>query len=118
MESVSRNADLRGARWMIATAHGQVVTSGSVPALMEDCDMARAGYYIDIAKSVSGDLYLVSPAPIESGGEDDLIFGLTWDQIQAMQQGLDGSRRMIPASLPDDAVLVFSSQAKNVGVAA
>jgi hypothetical protein len=113
----TRDSDLRGCRWLITDRAGKSVTEGTVPALLDDGCLARAGYYMDMADEVGGDLYLVdaAPAPVESADPHGLIFGLRWDEIQALQAKASGRQTVSARDVPSDAVLVFSSQSTATG---
>lgn len=110
--AVTNATDLRSMRFLITTEGGNnVLTSGTVPGTLADDDrLASIDYYMAIAAQYNGELWV---APINGCAfqekQDELIFGRTWSEIQAMQQGAYVSEQ-VAAQLPDGAVLIFGGK--------
>ena len=100
--------DVRGYSFALVK-DGVLVSSGSIPALMADGEMARMKYYQDMADKFGGDLYLGTKGESPERPNEPLIFGRTWDQIQATQQG-NARPEIIKSTMPDNAMLVYSGK--------
>ena len=106
MKEYQSSYDVRGYEFAIVR-DGVLVLSGSIPALLDDGEMACIKYYQDMAYRFGGDLYIGTKRAAPKRPNEPLIFGRTWDQIQAMQHGNERPE-VIKATMPDNAVLVYS----------
>lgn len=96
--------DLRGYAWAIVR-DDKILTSGSIPKLIDVCDITDSRYYINMADKLNGQLY-IGDYTITTERPTGLIFGKTWEEIQAMQ-----NRTYVPKCLeqkmPKNAVLIY-----------
>jgi hypothetical protein len=105
--SIDRSTDLRGVSFAVTNANGDVVTSGTNPALADLTDNLRAGYFMDMADQSGGALFV---GPIAQGAAEadtaERIFGMTWAELTARQQG-GAISRPVRSKMPDGAVEVY-----------
>jgi hypothetical protein len=107
--------DMRGMAYAITDSQGKVAATGTVPTLISaDEEFAHIEYYQQLTKSYAGQLW-VAPMPnltFPDGNDQPLIFGMTWEQLSARQQGEDAPKvQPDNAQIPEGAVMVFDSAA-------
>ena len=110
VEIDARQFDVRGYSWAIASNGGGVIASGSQPALAAKSETNTLGYLMDYSDRVGGDLYL-APTDLKNFDPIDtsnLIMGMTWDQLNAMQQG-KALPSAIKSKMPSGAVKVYAN---------
>jgi hypothetical protein len=105
--------DMRGMAYAITDSQGKVAATGTVPTLISaDEEFAHIEYYQQLTKSYAGQLW-VAPMPnltFPDGNDQPLIFGMTWEQLSARQQGEDAPKvQSDNAQIPEGAVMVFDS---------
>lgn len=95
--------DTRGYTYAVVK-DGKVVTRGSNPILAKEPMPIKS--LLDIADNLNGDLYIAptSGQPIDTSSTDDLIMGLTWQQILDKQRG-ENINLAIELNMPKNAVL-------------
>jgi hypothetical protein len=105
--------DMRGYAWALVK-DGKVVRSGSLPAPQ----YAPAGpdtkqsYYKAMADKEGADLYIGGyPGVADFKPQDGLIFGMTWDELNARQQRGSRATKAPEGKMPKDAVLAYSPAA-------
>lgn len=104
---IDRDTDLRGVAFAVTNANGDLVTSGSNPALADLTDTNRAGYFMDMADQAGGALFVGPIAGVQADTEiADRIFGMTWEELQRRQQGA-GVSRPVRSKMPEGAVEVY-----------
>jgi hypothetical protein len=100
--------DMRGLAFAIEK-DGVLITSGSVPKLIEKSEITDIDYYKKMADQAGGNLYI---GGITSENPDDpsgLIFGMTWEELKARQQR-QYKPDTVKSKMPADAVMVYSAQ--------
>lgn len=102
--------NVRGRSFAIVVGDN-VLNSGSIPVEIDpESEIASLTYYKDMADQVGGDLYLSSTTQVDAPRPDDqLIFGHTWEQIQARQNRIDIAAS-VESKIPEGAVMVYSSK--------
>lgn len=105
------NADLRGYAWAIVSGD-RVLRSGSVPApeFAPESEDTRMAYYAQMAQDAGGDLYIGGYPQGDWAPQEGLIFGMTWEELQARQQGRLVAARTVEGKMPRDPVLVYSAR--------
>lgn len=99
--------DMRGMAYAIEK-HGVVLTSGSVPTLIEQGEITDFAYYKKQADRYAGNLYVGGFNAIEDYDTSGLIMGMTWDELNARQQGQQYKPKVAKGKMPKDAILVYS----------
>lgn len=109
IDNLDKNADVRGLRFAITNKVGRVALSGGIPLLGDKTAPASClAYYTELADTIDGSVFLALSNISKSavGQKGKLICGMTWDQIQTLQQ-----RGSIPeyvkSVMPTDAVMVY-----------
>lgn len=106
--------DFRGMEFAIVLKDGSVHTSGGTPLLGDpNHPTSRLDYYIDMTDNLGADLWVApniarkarTAADLNGNG---LVFGYTWSQINAMQQGKKIDYEIKP-EIPEGAVLFYSA---------
>lgn len=111
-----KEQDMRGLAWAIVK-EDKVWGSGSVPAAEHAApsEIASLGYYKRMAADVGGDLYVGKiDGTSNARDQDGLIFGMSWDEIRAMQQGKKVPTEL-KARMPAEPVLVYVAGQKACG---
>jgi tetratricopeptide (TPR) repeat protein len=107
--------DMRGMAYAITDSQGRVAATGTVPPLIgADEEFAHINYYQQLTKTYAGQLWVapMSNLKVSEVSETPLIFGMTWEQLSARQQGADAPAvRPDDAKIPEGAAMVFDSNA-------
>ena len=103
--------DMRGMSFAIER-DGSILTSGAVPELADKNDPTSSfDYYKNLAIQMKGNLYIGdrNKSLQTTTDNNELIFGMTWGEIQSFQQGKSIDRSVI-SMLPENPILVYSSK--------
>lgn len=101
-------ADMRGLSFAIEKG-GKILTSGSIPSLIEQSDLTSISHYTNMADHYAGNLYVGGMNADKFKGDlNYVISGLTWSDIQAKQQKINPLHSN-ESTMPADSVLVYSA---------
>lgn len=106
--------DMRGFAYAISV-NGIIRTCGSFPSpqYIEVADSSKLSWLIELANAYKADLYIGGyPALRSTVPTEQLIFGMTWENIQRRQHRLPETVAQTPLSehMPCQAVLVHSAE--------
>lgn len=107
------NDDLRGYAWALVK-DDRVIRSGSLPApqFCPEGPDTKQSHYRAMAHQAGADLYVGGyPDATDFQPAEGLIFGMTWNELNARQQRQPASDPRPQGRMPSGAVLAYSPQA-------